>query len=95
LKDEWVEMLNFMGKGDIYQETYDGIVQLCIRCFHNNTRTRPRIRGPNTKSRNITSGSVTREEIGNLLENFKIDILGTLTIQFDVMQDKKRKEEEK
>jgi hypothetical protein len=26
MKDEWVETLNLMGKGDIYQETYDNIV---------------------------------------------------------------------
>jgi hypothetical protein len=31
MKDEWVETWNLMGKGDIYQETYDNIVQLCIR----------------------------------------------------------------
>ena len=28
MKDEWVETLNLMGKGDIYQETYDKIIQL-------------------------------------------------------------------
>ena len=33
-------------------------------------------------------------DIGNLLENFKIDILGTLTSQFDAMETNKRQEEE-
>jgi hypothetical protein len=28
MKDEWVETSNLMGKGDIYQETYDNIIQL-------------------------------------------------------------------
>jgi hypothetical protein len=37
MKDEWVETLNLMGKGDIYQETYDEIVQLCIRCSRSST----------------------------------------------------------
>ena len=32
MKDEWEETLNLMGKGDIYQETYNNIVQLCIMC---------------------------------------------------------------
>ena len=32
MKDEWVETLNLMGKGDIYQETYEDIVLLCIGC---------------------------------------------------------------
>jgi hypothetical protein len=39
-KDEWVETLNFIGKGDIHQETYDDIVQLCIRCSCGSTQTR-------------------------------------------------------
>jgi hypothetical protein len=37
MKDEWVETLNLMGKGDIYQEMSDEIVQLCIRCLRGST----------------------------------------------------------
>jgi hypothetical protein len=37
MKDEWVDTLNLMGKGDIYQETYDEIVQLCISYSHHST----------------------------------------------------------
>jgi hypothetical protein len=48
---------------------------------------------PITRSSNITSGSVTRAEIGNLLENFKTDILGTLTTQLDVLQVKQKQAE--
>jgi hypothetical protein len=40
MKDEWVETLNLMGKGDIYQETYDDIIQLCIRFSCGSTRSR-------------------------------------------------------
>jgi len=32
MKEEWVETLNLMGKGDISQEDYDEIIRLCIRC---------------------------------------------------------------
>jgi hypothetical protein len=32
MKDEWIKTLNLMGKGDIYQEIYDDIILLCIRC---------------------------------------------------------------
>ena len=38
MKDQWVETLNLMGKGDIYQESYPDIVDLCIRCSRGNTR---------------------------------------------------------
>lgn len=32
MKGQWVETLNLMGKGDIYQEDYDNIIQFGIRC---------------------------------------------------------------
>jgi hypothetical protein len=32
MKYEWVETLNLIGKGDIYQDYYEDIVLLCIRC---------------------------------------------------------------
>jgi hypothetical protein len=67
MKDEWIEMLNLMGKVDIYQETYDDIVLLCIRCSRGSSRTRSGMRTPFTRNSNITSGGVTRDEVGNLL----------------------------
>jgi hypothetical protein len=94
MKDEWVETSNLMGKGDIYQETYDNIIQLCIRCSRGSTQTRSRIQAPLTRSSNITSGGVTRAEVGNLLENFKTNILSTLTTQLDVLQVKQKQAEE-
>jgi hypothetical protein len=36
-----------------------------------------------------------RDEVGNLLENFKTDILSTLTTQLDVLQAKQKKTEAK
>jgi hypothetical protein len=93
MKDEWVETLNLMGKGDIYQETYDNIVLLCIRCSRGSTQTRSGMWTSLTRNSNITSGGVTRAEVGNLLENFKIDILSTLTTQLDVLQAKQKQAE--
>jgi hypothetical protein len=59
MKDEWVETLNLMGKGDIYQETYDNIIQLCIRCSQGITRTRSGMQTSLTRSNNTISGGVT------------------------------------
>jgi hypothetical protein len=42
-----------------------------------------------------TTRSISRAEIGNLLENFKTELLGTLSSQFDAFNAKKRQEEEK
>jgi hypothetical protein len=39
-------------------------------------------------------GGVTRVEIGNLLENFKIDILGNLSSQLDTLNIKRKQDEE-
>jgi len=39
-------------------------------------------------------GSITREELGNLLENFKTDILTTLGSQIDTLKDKRKQEEQ-
>jgi hypothetical protein len=41
-----------------------------------------------------TTGGVSRDEIGNLLDNFKTNILSTLSSQLDTLKTKKKKEEE-
>ena len=48
----------------------------------------------NLKGNTPISGGITRIELGNLLENFKTDILGAMGSQLDALQDKKRQEEE-
>ena len=48
----------------------------------------------NLKGDTPSTGGVTRMELGNLLENFKTDILGAMGSQLDVLQDKKTHEEE-
>ena len=93
MRDELVETLNLMGKGDIYQETYEYIVLLCIRCSRGSTQTRSGMRTSLTKNNNISSGGVTRDEVGNLLEKFKTYILSTLTTQLDVLQAKQKQTE--
>ena len=50
-------------------------------------------------SRNVrgdvpSSGGVTRVELGNLLENFKTNILGAMGSQLDDLQAKKSQDEE-
>jgi len=88
MKDQWVETLNLMVKGDIYQEDFDNIVQLCIRCSKDSTRLKPTGRDVITRDNRTSGGSITRVEIGNFLEYFKTDILGTLKTQLDIMQAK-------
>lgn len=84
MKNEWIEIFNLMGKGDISKEEYNDILKLCIRCSHGSTRNKLGIHDSLSRTNRTTSGGVRRLEIGNLLENFRIDILSTLTTQFDV-----------
>ena len=93
MKDQWVETLNIMGKGDIYQESYPDIVDLCIRCSRGNTRLKSAECDIITRESKTSNEGVTHAEIGNLLEDFKTDILGTLTTQFDIMQAKQKQAE--
>ena len=79
MKDQWVETLNIMGKGDIYQESYVDIIDLCIRSSRGNTRLKSAERDMITRDNKTSSEGVTRADIGNLLGDFKTDILGNPT----------------
>ena len=94
MKDQWVETLNIMGKGDIYQESYANIIDFCIRSSRGNTRLKSAKRDIITRENKTSNEGVTRAEIGNLLEEINTDILGTLTMQFDIMQAKQNQAEE-
>ena len=40
MKEQWIETLNIMGKGDIYQEKFADIIDLCIRSSRGSTRVK-------------------------------------------------------
>eukprot|EP00253_Pinus_taeda_P004519 PITA_04519 len=90
MKEQWIEKLNIMGKGDIYQEGFADIIDLCIKSSRGSTRIKPIEHDRFARENKISIEGVTRVEIGNLFENFKTDILGTLTTQLDVLQAKQK-----
>ena len=90
MKEQWVETLNIMGKGDIYQENFVDIIELCIRSSRGSTRLKPAEHDRFARDNRTSAEGVTHVEIGNLLEKFKTDILGTLTTQLDIMQAKQK-----
>ena len=71
MKEQWIETLNIMGKGDIYQENFADIINLCIRSSIGNTRLKPAEHDRFARDKKISAEGVTRPEIGNLLENLK------------------------
>ena len=82
-------MLNLMAAGDISQKSFEEIIELCRKYSRSKSKARKGIRA--IKS---VGGGVTRKKLGNLLENFKTDILGTLSSQIDSMNIKKKFEDE-
>lgn len=75
---ESLNMLNLMGKGDISKESYNTIWELCVRCSRGDIRNKP-------GTRDTLGSGVTREEIDVLLDNFKANILSTLSPQLDLL----------
>lgn len=80
VRDEWIYLLNLMGKGDISQLSFGDICELCIRISRGKARTGKNPRGPvMSRINNFAAGTVSRAEIDNLFDNFKTYILGSLS----------------
>jgi len=80
-----MELLNIVGMGDISKETFDIICELCIQCSWGLARNKQGVHLAKG-----SSGGVAKAEIGNLLENLRMDILSTLSAQMDTLQVKKK-----
>jgi hypothetical protein len=94
VRDDCIEVLNFMSSGDIYQKPFVDIAEYFKRYSRSQANIGKSIRDPTNRIAKPTSGGVTRIELGNLLEKFKIDILHTISSQLDTMQIKRKQEEE-
>jgi hypothetical protein len=84
-------MLNMLGKGDISKEPYDVIVNLCKRCSRGAARNKLNSRDTTfSRVQKSANGGATRAEIGNLLEDFKTEMLSSFASQMDTLQIKKK-----
>lgn len=92
IQDEYIDILNLMGSRDISLLPFDDIGILCQKYSHSKAKHGKSVR--DTRVNKSASGRVTRVELGNLLENFKTNILGTLSTQLDTIKVKGRREEE-
>ena len=86
-----------MAASDISHDTFAQIGEMCKNYSRSRGKVGKKFRVP--YSRNVrgnipSSRGVTRMELGNLLENFKNDILGAMGSQLDALQAKKRQDEE-
>jgi hypothetical protein len=83
-----------MGSGDISSLPFEQIVELCRKYSRGKAKAGKGQRDALSRVTKSTTRSITREEIGNLLENFKTDLLSTLGSQIDTLKDKKKQEEQ-
>ena len=64
IRDEWLDILNMMGKGDISQLTLLEIAELCINLSRGKSKTVKGPRDPSlARASKSTSGTVSRVEI--------------------------------
>jgi hypothetical protein len=94
VRDDCIEVLNLMSSGDVYQNPFADITEYYKRYSRSQANRGKSIRDPTNKISKPTSGGVMRIKLGNLLENFKIDILHTISSQLDTMKIKRKQEEE-
>jgi hypothetical protein len=94
LRDDCIEVLNLLSSGDVHQKPFSEIAYYCRRHSRGQAKTRKGPRDPFRINTKQSSRTVTITELGNLLENFKIDILSTISNQLDTLKLKKKQEEE-
>ena len=86
-RDEWIDILNLMGKGYISHLSLREICELCIHISRSKERIRKNPRDPLLSRINkSTTGIVSRSELGNFIYNFKTYILGSLSEQIDTLK---------
>lgn len=80
IRDEWIYILNMMGKGDISQLPLSDIGELCVHLSRGKYKTGKGPRDPSlVRVNKSVTGSMSREEIGNMLDEFKSYILGSIS----------------
>ena len=79
IRDEWIDILNMMGKGDISQFPLNDLGELCVHLSRGKSKTGKGPRDPSlVRVNKSATGSVSRAKIGNMLDEFKANILGSL-----------------
>ena len=90
IRDEYLDILNLMGKWDISYLPFVEITEICQ--IFSWWRARNGKRDVTSKITKSTTWIISRTELGNLLEDFKTDLLSTLGTQVEISKTKKRQE---
>ena len=77
IRDDFLDMLNLLGKGDISKESFEKIVELCKTYSRGSSRNNRRDKQDKLehdvfeRTQKSSNGGATHVEIGNLLKLFK------------------------
>ena len=94
IRDDCLDMLNLLGKGDISKESFEKIVELCKRYSKGSSRNNRRDKQDKIerdvfdRTQKSSNGGATRAEIGNLLENFKTEMMSFISSEINVLREK-------
>jgi hypothetical protein len=84
-----------MASGDISHKPFSKIYEMCKNYSRSRAKTGKNVWDPYSRNlKPVSSGGITRIDIGSLLEKFKIDILITIGSHLETLNIKKKREEE-
>ena len=90
---------SLLSGGDIYKKCFAKIAELCRTYSRSQAKVgrnlHDSLRDNASRNQKPASTTITRVELGNLLEDFKTDILNTIGNQLDTMKHKKKQEDER
>jgi hypothetical protein len=93
--EEYLEMLNLMESSDISHKPFTEICEMCRNYSRSRAKTGKSVQDPYSRNlKAVSSCGITRVEIGNLLDNFKNDILSTVGSQMDTLKINKKQEKD-
>jgi hypothetical protein len=91
VREDCLDILNMLGKGNISKESYEDIVDLCKRCSRGSTKNRSATKDTTfSRVQKLAIGGAKRAEIGNLLEIFKTEMINSFASQIDTLQIKQK-----
>jgi hypothetical protein len=94
VRDDCLDMMNMLGKGEISKKSYEDIVNIYKICSQGSTRNKSATRDTTySRVHKSSNGGATREEIGNLLENFKTEMINSFASQMDTVKVKHKQAE--
>lgn len=82
IKEEVIETLNMMSGGDIYQLSYEDF-KIVFR--KHSKASRKKDRASQSMTNTPSSSTSIKNEIGNMLEDFKSEMLNTFYLQMEKM----------